>query len=117
MTNDREGSAPLTPAQIFDKLPEFFRADQAQGVTGVFQFDLAGAGGGRWQVAVEGGACQVTAEGERVPTVNFAMSAADFVGLVARTLDAQMAFMTGRIKVQGDMFMALRFAQIFSFGA
>jgi putative sterol carrier protein len=40
------------------------------------------------------------------------MADADFLKLVGGKLNAQMAFMTGKIKIQGDMGLAMKLQQL-----
>jgi len=111
--SDQTEATPLTSAKIFQKMPEVFRPDQADGVTAIYEFDLSGEGGGRWHVVVENRTCTINQECAADPTVIFKMSSADHVGIVEGTVNPQMAFMTGRIKVEGDLGAALMFYQFF----
>jgi len=112
--SDQSEAAPLTSAKIFEKMPDVFKPEQAEGVKAVYEFQIDGDGGGRWQVLVENKACKVIFEGDLDPTVVFKMSSDDHVGIVDGSVNAQMAFMMGRIKVEGDLMAALGFYQFFA---
>ncbi len=111
---DQEAAAPLTSAKIFEKMPDVFKPEQAEGVNAIYEFDISGEGGGRWQVVVEHKTCKVTRDGDLDPTVIFRMSTEDHVGIIDGSVNAQMAFMMGRIKVEGDLMAALAFYQFFT---
>ncbi|RME27855.1 MAG: short-chain dehydrogenase, partial [Deltaproteobacteria bacterium] len=81
----------------------------------VFQFDLAGQGGGKWYVTVKDKKCSVS-EGEHGnPTTTITMDTSDFVALIQGKLDAMQAFTSGRLKVGGDMMKSRLIQKLFSF--
>jgi putative sterol carrier protein len=112
--SDQGAAAPLTSAKIFEKMPEVFKPEQADGVNAIYEFDISGEGGGRWHVLIENKTCKVTQECDQDPTVIFRMSTEDHVGIIDGSVNAQTAFMMGRIKVEGDLMAALAFYQFFA---
>ena len=76
-------------------------------VKGAYKFILQGADGGTWTVdlSVPGG--KITAADDPAQCT-ITMTAPDFVDMLNGKLDAQMAFMTGKLKVAGDLGMALK---------
>ena len=106
--------APSNPQQVFDSMPSRFNAAAASGVNATYQFDLAGDGGGTWQVAVANGACSVSqgAPNDK-PSITITMAAKDYLDMVSGKLNPQMAFMGGKLKIKGDMSLALKMQQIF----
>jgi len=81
-------------------------------INAVYQFNISGAEGGAWSVdcTQPGGA---VAMGNAVaPRCTVSMVDADFLKLVTGKLNAQMAFMTGKIKIQGDMGLAMKLQQL-----
>ncbi len=105
---------PSNPQQIFDAMPSRFNAAAAAGVNATYQFDLTGDNGGTWQVAVGGGSCTVSqGAGNPSPNITITMSASDYVDMVSGKLNAQMAFMGGKLKIKGDMSLALKMQQLF----
>ncbi|HKV54739.1 MAG TPA: SCP2 sterol-binding domain-containing protein [Candidatus Binataceae bacterium] len=106
--------APTSCKQVFDDMPGHFKKEAAQGVDATFQFDLSGNGGGKWQVTVKGGSCEVKEGANPSPNVTISMAAQDYLDMVAGKLNPQMAFMTGKLKISGDMGLALKFPNLFS---
>jgi putative sterol carrier protein len=69
---------------------------------------LSGEGGGRWTVTVADRAIKIE-EGEPAsPNLTLSMDARDFVAMYGGELSAMAAFMQGRLKIDGDMTLAMR---------
>jgi len=101
---------------IFAKMPEAFDAAAAAGKNVVFQFSISGPGGGDWVVAVKDGACKVEAGKTEKPTTTIKMADADFLQLIAGTLDGMQAYSSGKLKVEGDIMKSQLIARLFKFG-
>ncbi|WP_242342738.1 SCP2 sterol-binding domain-containing protein [Anaeromyxobacter terrae] len=100
---------------VFERhIPGRFQAkpDVVQKISAVYQFNISGPGGGVWTVdcTTPGGRI---AEGH-APNAKCTVAAtdADFLNIVNGKLNAQMAFMSGKLKIQGDMGLAMKLQQI-----
>lgn len=110
-------SASETPASFFEQrvevelLPRVARALPDQVTVG---FEIDGPGGGRWQVSrgAQGTRVQPLASGPRDCTVR--CSSAVFMGIVLGEIDARDAFLDGRLRLAGDIGLALRLQGILS---
>ena len=102
--------------EIFDKMPQAFQADKAAGVNATVQLNLNGDGGGDWKVEIANG--QITAEQGNAasPDLTLAMDASDYVALTRGEANAMGLFMAGKIQLQGDMTLAMKFQEMFSMG-
>jgi putative sterol carrier protein len=109
---DGYGSA-VTAAEFFAQLPSRFDPAAAAGVSAVIQFELSGDGGGTWHVVIADGRCAVAEGPHSDPTLVVMASADTWLKVVDGKLDPQFAFMTGRLKVRGDMGLALRLRSLF----
>jgi len=103
-------------AQVFEMMPDRFNATEAVGVNATYQFDLTGDGGGTYHVKVGGGTCDVSVGAADEPNITITMAASDYLDMVNGKLNAQMAFMGGKLKIKGDMSLAMKMQQIFPTG-
>jgi len=102
-----------TVEQVFEIMPSRFNAQAAQGVNATYQFELTGDGGGTYNVAVGNGACKVNKGPAATPNITITMAAQDYLDMINGKLNPQMAFMGGKLKIKGDMSLALKMQQIF----
>src|SRR3989338_2185983 len=103
-----------TPKEIFEqRIPAQLQknVDKVKAINAKYKFILNGDDGGTWVVDLTANPPTVTAgEGDAQCTVE--MSAADFGQMMAGTLNAQMAFMSGKLKIKGDMGLAMKLGQV-----
>ena len=99
--------------QVFELMPSRFNASAAQGVKATYQFDLTGDGGGTYHVNIGDGACQVNKGAADSANITITMAASDYLDMINGKLNPQMAFMGGKLKIKGDMSLALKMQQIF----
>jgi putative sterol carrier protein len=79
------------------------------GFTNKVKFDFGGVG----KLFIDGAAGKVTNEdGAADATINVAFQ--DFVALAQGSLDPMSAFMSGKLKVLGDMSVAMKLQTLFS---
>ena len=95
-----------------DSLPERIakNPDRAKKIGGVFEFVLDGDGGGTWGLDLTAPA--VAAGPAANMNVRIRMKAADFVELVNGRLNEMAAFTQGRLKVEGNIAMALKLREV-----
>ncbi len=99
--------------QILELMPAGFDREAAKGVSLIYQFRLTGEGGGQYYVAIEDETCEFKEREHPSPDVVLTISAQDFCGLTMGKLPFAMAFITGRLKVTGDLRLVLRMGTYF----
>jgi putative sterol carrier protein len=102
-----------TVKETFEAMPGRFKPDRAQGVKAVIQYDITGDGGGSYHVTIAEGACTLAEGTAASPNLTLTMGAQDWLDMVTGKLNAQMAFMGGKLKLKGDMGLAMRLAGMF----
>jgi putative sterol carrier protein len=99
--------------EIFDLMPSQLNPEAAKGMDVAIQFNLTGEGGGHYFVEVKDGICK-TGEGDHpAPRMTTTIKAADYVDMVAGRLNPTTAFMNGKLKIQGDMGLAMKMQTLF----
>jgi ribonucleoside-diphosphate reductase beta chain len=103
------------PAMVFQGLPMVFNAKAAGKMNAEFQFDLTGDLGGTWTVKVADGKCEV-AEGAPAsePDWRLEMDVGTWIDISTGELMGQEAFMLGRVTLEGDPLLGIRFDEIFT---
>ena len=99
--------------EYFETIGTRFVASAAKGVSAVFQFELSGAHGGTFAVAVEDVNVKVSEGAHEAPTVVLKMDADDYVKMANGKINGHWAAVTGKLKVSGNMMMAMKMQQLF----
>jgi putative sterol carrier protein len=86
------------------------------GMTAIFQFNITGDGGGEWYVKIANNQVAVTDGKAENPSIVLTAAAGDWMDIVAGKLNGQTAFLTGRLKIQGDMTLAMKLESLFKLG-
>ncbi|NWX90733.1 HSDL2 protein, partial [Nothoprocta pentlandii] len=101
---------PLSPvAETFRVIRGAITEDFVKAIQGVFLFELSGDDGGTWYIDLKtkGGSA-----GSGKPPVKadvvMSMSSADFVRMFTGKLKPTMAFMSGKLRISGNMALAMR---------
>jgi len=101
-----------TCSEFFSGLQEAIDPEKVQGIDATYQWDINGDGGGKWWVKLSEGSVEI-GEGEASdPNITLTVEAQDWVDIVNGKLNGQMAFLTGKLKIQGDMSLAMKLQSI-----
>ncbi|MFN8544837.1 MAG: SCP2 sterol-binding domain-containing protein [Candidatus Binatia bacterium] len=103
----------MTPKEIFDQMAANLNADAAKGMNATIQFNLSGDNGGQWYVAIKDGGAQVAQGTAPSANMTLSMSSSDYVDMIMGKLNGQMAFMSGKLKISGDMGLAMKMQSLF----
>jgi|SRR5947209_12652839 putative sterol carrier protein len=99
-----------TVQDFFANLPSRADASKTAGMTNSYVFDIEGAG--QWKVDVDDGSVSVT-EGGGDADVTIATSQETFEKIIAGEQNPTSAYMTGKLKVKGDMGAAMKLQKLF----
>ncbi len=107
---------PVTSVKdVFERhIPAKLQAkpDVVSKINAIYQFNIGGPGGGTWAVDCTKPGGKVEAGAASHPQCTVAATDQVFLDIVNGRLNAPMAFMSGKLKVQGDMGLALKLQQI-----
>ena len=99
---------------VFEAMPVGLNKEAAKDADVVYQFNLSGDGGGQFIVAIKNGACAVKEGVAENPDVTVAASAADYMEIVTGAYPFGLAFINGRLKVEGDLRLLIRMGAYFA---
>ncbi|MEU4673841.1 SCP2 sterol-binding domain-containing protein [Amycolatopsis sp. NPDC023774] len=97
--------------EIFARMGAHIRVDRARSLDAVIRWRLSGGTGAggydRYATSISGGSCTVsrTVEGAR-PRVTITLSPVDFFRIITHQATPAVLFVTGKIKVKGDLAFA-----------
>ena len=97
--------------EFFEGLETRVDASRTAGMTNTYVFDIDGAG--RWTVAVDDGRVSVSEGAAPDADCTITSSEENFERIVAGELNPTSAYMTGKLKVKGDMGAAMKLQKLF----
>jgi putative sterol carrier protein len=92
--------ADLTIKDIFTEMPKRFIPEAAQGA-------------GEYYMVLNDGSCEVTEGTHDSPNMTMTMDGKDYVDMTTGKLNGQMAFMQGKLKIAGDLELAMKMQNLF----
>jgi hypothetical protein len=90
------------------------KPDVVAKINAIYQFNISGPGGGTWSVDCTQAGGKVAPGPAAAARCTVAATDQHFLDIVNGKLNAQMAFMSGKLKIQGDMGLAMKLQQILS---
>lgn len=100
----------MTVQEFFAKLPERADPEKTAGMHNTYVFDVDDVG--QWTVAVEDGKVSVT-EGAGEADCTISASEDTLVKIANGEANPTTAYMTGKLKISGDMGAALKLQKLF----
>ena len=97
-------------SEFFEGLPSRVDASKTAGMSNTYVFDIEGAGA--WTVSVQAGQIGV-AEGDQGGDCTISASEEDFTKIVNGEQNPTTAYMSGKLKVKGDMGAAMKLQKLF----
>jgi len=102
-----------TVKEVFDGMASRFRPEKATGVNATIQYDITGDQAGTWNAVIKDGTCTVHPGPAASSNLTVTMSTQDWLDMIAGKLSGQMAFMSGKLKLKGDMGLAMKIGGMF----
>ena len=101
---------PESPREFFETLETRIDASKAAGMTASYKFDIDGAGS--WHVDVDDGKVTVTEDGGDADCT-ISTSSETFMKIAKGEQNPTAAYMSGKLKVKGDMGQAMKLQKLF----
>jgi putative sterol carrier protein len=98
-------------------MAEHFKPANAQGIDAVVHWKIGGrADGGHdhYEVVVREGTCTTTDAPAHEPRVTLALDGVDFMRLVTGNTAGPALFMSGRLKIEGDLMFSVQIQSLFT---
>ena len=93
--------------EIFRGMVDAFLPEQAGDKSAVIGYEIkVGAGTYAYQLKIAGGRCEMVRGAPHPARTTLQLAVPDFLRLISGKLNGMMAFMTGRLKLRGDMMFA-----------
>jgi putative sterol carrier protein len=104
---------PTTVKEFFQLLPGRLDSDAAENLNAVYQFDLSGAQGGQYILTIREGICQIAEGMHADPHVVLSMAGEDCIKILKGQLNGPAVAMSGRLKISGDIGLAMQLRALF----
>ena len=101
---------PESPKEFFETLETRVDPAKAAGLNASYRFDIDGAGS--WLVEVDDGKVSVSENGGDADTI-ISTSAETFMKIASGEQNPTSAYMSGKLKVSGDMGQAMKLQKLF----
>lgn len=103
----------ITVQELMNRMPKAFLPETAAGVEAVIQYHLSGEEGGDWVVTIRDQKCTVEMGTTPNPTMTLRADAQDYKDIILGKLDAMAAFMQQKVKLSGNLNLALGLTKYF----
>jgi putative sterol carrier protein len=100
----------MNTREFFDSLESRVDSSKTAGMNNSYLFDIEGEG--QWKVDVSDGTVSVT-EGGGEADVTLSSSAETFDQIASGDLNPTSAYMSGKLKIKGDMGAAMKLQKLF----
>ena len=102
----------MTMAELFEAMPARLNNAAAAKVNKTVQWNITGDDLGVWAIQINDGAARLIPDGVEKPDVTFTVNSQDWLTIAEGKLNAMNAFMTGKLKIAGDMGLAMKVPQL-----
>jgi putative sterol carrier protein len=107
--------ADPTISEFMSRMAAAFVPEKAVGLDAIIQLKLTGAQAAEWYVTIKDGKCTVTQGIAPAAKLTVTADSGDFVKIFTGQLDGMQAFMQGKLKLAGDMSLAMKLLGLFKF--
>jgi putative sterol carrier protein len=102
-----------TIEEFLSQMTAAFRPEKAAGIDTTIQLKLTGSQEGEWYLTIKDSACTLTPGTVPAPKLTVNADSADFIKIFTGQLDGMQAFMQGKLRLGGDINLALKLMNLF----
>lgn len=103
----------ITIEELMNRMPKAFLPEKAEGVEAVIQFHFSGDEAGDWVATIGDGQCIVDQGTTEEATMTLRADSQDYKDIILGKLDPMTAFMQQKVKLTGNLNMALGLTKYF----
>ena len=103
----------LTVSELMSRMPKAYLPEKAPGLDAVIQFRFTGAEAGEWFATIKNDTCTTQQGIYPTPKMTLSADSSDYVKIFTGELDGMQAFMAGKLKLSGDLNLAMKLMTIF----
>jgi len=113
-TGTGENSGMNTPQEVFDDMAGTLAAnpDRTEGLTATYQYTVHGDHGGMWTLIIDDGKSEMRPGAAEDPDVKINIDEADLLGMARGEFTGTEAFMTGKLRVEGNPVLGMQLGRI-----
>jgi putative sterol carrier protein len=104
---------PLTIESLMSKMPGAFLPEKAPSLDAVIQFKFTGEEAGDWYAEIKNDKVAVKQGVHDNPKMTLTADSSDYIKIFTGELDGMKAFMEGKLKLAGDLNLAMKLTQMF----
>ncbi|HEY9152159.1 MAG TPA: SCP2 sterol-binding domain-containing protein [Anaerolineales bacterium] len=108
--------SPTINELMTETIKTAFVPEKAAGIDTVVQFKFTGSQASEWYVIIHDQKVESIQGTHPNPKMTMTVDSDDYIKISTGELDATMAFMKGKVKVAGDMGIALGMGKYFQYG-
>ena len=103
----------ITIEELMNRMPKAFLPEKAGDTEAVIQYYLTGEEAGNWVVRIGDGKCEVEKGETENATMTLYADSQDYKDIILGKLDSMTAFMQQKVKLKGNLNMALGLTKYF----
>ncbi len=106
----------MTIAEAFETMVTLFNPAAAGSMNKTLQWNITGEEAGVYALKIANGTCELIKGGVEKADMTLTVSDKDWLAIAGGQLNAMTAFTGGKLKLTGDMMLAMKVQQLFPLG-
>jgi putative sterol carrier protein len=103
----------MTVAESFETMVSIFNPAAAGSMKKTLQWNVTGEEAEKYALKVADGKCELIPGGVEKADITFTIADKDWLAIAEGRLDAMQAFASGKLKLVGDMMLAMKIQTLF----